>query len=87
MYILFLLSNRFLEIFYTHCKCVYINIPYIFLHYIITLHFTIIYLKKLTWSTIPSKLDKTVGCISLCKCIIFEHLHIGGVARAIGTVL
>lgn len=28
----------------------------------------------------PSKEDKTVGCISLCKCIILEHLHIGKVA-------
>lgn len=28
----------------------------------------------------PSKEDNTVGCISLCKCIILEHLHIGKVA-------
>ena len=28
----------------------------------------------------PSKLDKTVGCKSLCMCMILEHLHIGTVA-------
>lgn len=36
--------------------------------------------NALTWSTMPSSDESTVGCISLCNCIIFEQRHMGSVA-------
>lgn len=41
--------------------------------------------NALTWSTIPSREDNTVGWISLCICMIREQRHMEGVAR-IGPV-
>lgn len=35
---------------------------------------------QFTWSTMPSNDERTVGCISLCSCIILEQRHMGKVA-------
>lgn len=37
--------------------------------------------NPLTWSTIPSREDNTVGWMSLCMCMIREQRHMEGVAR------
>lgn len=35
----------------------------------------------------PSRDESTVGCISLCSCIIFEQRHMGNVALMVAASL